>query len=474
MCRKHILCVMVAAHLISGCASYAPKPLTASGVGQALAAPSLERARVEARLIRHPILKPIAFDDRDGLSPDEAAVLAVLANPKLKAIRDQRLIAGAQLLQAGLLPNPQFSINPAFPVSGNTQGVLTALGFGLNVNVVKLLTRKPRMEAAERQAVAVDLNVSWREWQTAQAAKSATYQLSILNAQVVLAAELDKVLAETVGLMRDAEMQGLITRLERSAAESASNKAHATVLNLKKQANQQRLMLNRLLGAPTQTQVVLQKDIDAPATFEAPSMDRLLDGLEERRLDLVALRHGYKSQEAAVRAAILRQFPQIQVGPTGTRDAGGFYSAGINISMSLPIFNRNQGRIALKKATRKKLYDEYINRVFLARSDIGKLLSNIHWLNKQIQTAQAAQPILQRLTGSLRSALNENQANIVSYYTALTNLTAKRIQTLKLKQQLMNAIIALEVASGLYKITAIESETRETPFTYSKESASNS
>ena len=474
MYRKHILYVMVAVLLISGCASYEPRPLTASRVEQALAAPSLEQARVAARVIRHPILQPIAFDDRDGLSPDEAAVLAVLANPQLRAVRDQRLIAGAQLLQAGLLPNPQLSFNPAFPIGGNTQGVLTALGFGLNVNVVKLLTRKPRMEAAGSQVAAVDLNVSWQEWQTAQAAKSATYQLSILNAQVILAAKLDKILAKTVGLMRDAEMEGLITRLERAAAESASNKAHANVLNLKKQANLQRLMLNRLLGAPTQIQIALQKGIDVPTTFEAPSMDKLLDGLEERRLDLVALRHGYESQEATIRAAILRQFPTIQVGPTGTKDAGGFYSLGIGISVGLPIFNRNQGKIALQKATRQKLYDTYINRVFLARSNIGKLLANIRWLNKQIQTAQAAQPILQKLAGSLRAALNENQANIVSYYTALTNLTAKRIQTLKLKQQLMNAIIALEVASGLYTIDAVESKTGETPFTYEKERASQS
>jgi outer membrane protein, heavy metal efflux system len=453
--------------------SYEPKPLTTSKVDQALTKPPMEEVRVKALSIRHPILKPIVFDDRDGLSPDEAAVFAVLVNPGLTAIRDQRLIAAAQLLDAGLLPDPQLSFNPTFPVGGNTQGALTGMGFGLGINVTKLLTRKPRMDAAGSQAAAVDLNVAWQEWQTAQAAKFSVYQLNILNAQVIYAADLDKILGKTVDLMRDAEMQGLITSLERAAAESASNKAHATMLNLRKQANQQRLLLNRLLGVPAQTQIILQKGFDAPAAFQAPSRVKLLNGLEERRLDLIALRHGYDSQEATVRAAILRQFPKIQVGPTGTKDAGGFYTVGIGISMSLPIFNRNQGKIALNKATRQKLYDEYINRVFQARSDIGKYLSNIRWLNKQIQTAQTAQPILQRLTESLRSALNENQANVVSYYTALTNLTAQRIQTLKLKQQLMNSVIALEVSSGLYKIASVESKTRETPFTYGKEKASN-
>ena len=64
---------------------------------------------MQAKEIKHPLLKPIDFDIRNGLSPDEAAVLAVIANPKLRASRDERQLAAAQLLQAGILPNPQFS-----------------------------------------------------------------------------------------------------------------------------------------------------------------------------------------------------------------------------------------------------------------------------------------------------------------------------------------------------------------------------
>jgi|GEM_PF-5916531 len=41
----------------------------------------------------------------DGLSPDEAAILAVLANPGLKAVRNGNMVAHAQLIQAKLLPN---------------------------------------------------------------------------------------------------------------------------------------------------------------------------------------------------------------------------------------------------------------------------------------------------------------------------------------------------------------------------------
>ena len=73
---------------------------------------------LQAQNIAHPILKPIHFDAGNGLSPDEAAILAVLVNPSLRSERDRRSVACAQLLQAGLLPNPQFTYAPEFPTAG--------------------------------------------------------------------------------------------------------------------------------------------------------------------------------------------------------------------------------------------------------------------------------------------------------------------------------------------------------------------
>ena len=92
----------------------------------------MDTVRVQAKEIKHPLLKPIDFDIRNGLSPDEAAVLAVIANTKLRAVRDQRQLAAAQLLQAGILPNPQFSYSLAPPTGGATQGTVNAFNFGLS------------------------------------------------------------------------------------------------------------------------------------------------------------------------------------------------------------------------------------------------------------------------------------------------------------------------------------------------------
>src|SRR5450432_3217718 len=98
-----------------GCANYKPKPLTTETVAKHLAVPDEQNLKIAASNINHPTLKPIQLDLSDGLSPDEAAILAVLINPDLVAQRDQRALAAAQILQAGILPNPQFAGGHDFP-----------------------------------------------------------------------------------------------------------------------------------------------------------------------------------------------------------------------------------------------------------------------------------------------------------------------------------------------------------------------
>ena len=49
-----------------------------------------------------------------------------------------------------------------------------------------------------------------------------------------------------------------------------------------------------------------------------------------------------------------------------------------------------------------------------------------------------------------QKASEEGEADILSYFQARTNLNQKTLQLIKLKQQLMDARSALELASGRY------------------------
>ena len=72
-------------------------------------------------------------------------------------------------------------------------------------------------------------------------------------------------------------------------------------------------------------------------------------------------------------------------------------------------------------------------------------------MNDQIATVQVSIPNLERLVDDYRQALQQNQADILSYYTAWSDLTSKRIELLSLQQELVEARIALDIAAGIFQ-----------------------
>ena len=433
---------------LSGCATYDALPLISADVERNLRPLGGDALAIAARKINHPLLHPLRLDGSDGLSPDQAELLAVLLNPALRALRDQAGEARAQLLKAGILPNPQFSGNLDFVTGGATEGTQTGFGHGLSWDLQALVTRGQDVASARNDEQAVRLDIAWDEWQTALAARSAVYDLVSLRAQVAQANEISERLASNVDLVRKAADTHEMTVLESATVEASANDARAVLLGLEQELEQRRIALNRAIGYPPATKLRLQSATALPSRVDPPSASTLLHGLEERRLDLLALKRGYESQDAKLRSAILAQFPNITVGFNRATDTGNVHTLGPTITLALPLFDHNQGNIALASATRQRLFDEYTNRLFTARADVAAALADIRALNAQIAHADQALPALRRLVEISGKAVAEGNAGILGYYLTQNDLSHKSLEVLKLKQQLAQARIALEIAAA--------------------------
>ena len=145
---------------LSGCKSYSPKPLTTDAVNARLEVPADDALRERASKIDHPLLKPVEFTSLKKLTPDQAAVVAVLLNPSLRAIRDEHNSAEAQVLTAGILPNPQLSFGEDFPYGGSADAkTINAYAFGLSWDVTQLITRDAHIHAAKAKSASVNLDI---------------------------------------------------------------------------------------------------------------------------------------------------------------------------------------------------------------------------------------------------------------------------------------------------------------------------
>lgn len=448
------LCLLAAA-AIAGCQKHEPSPLDRAAVEKALTPPSPQVLRVQADALKHPILPATKEDLSEGLSPDGAAVVAVLMNPSLRSARSKRSLADAQILQAGILPDPEFSFGHDLPYSPRGQGLIGAFDLGLNWEMTQLISRPARVKAAQAGRAAVDLDIAWQEWEVAQAAKLAVYKLRSQQERLALSEELFQRLRENTALVRQAVEKRLMTEQDLAAAEAAENQAEAALLDVKKDLRERHYALVQAMGLPADTPVTLRRGIVLPTKLTVPKASELVKDMDQRRLDLVALRRGYDSQDQTLQAAILGQFPKIGIGPRLGRDTGNVKTIGYSASVTLPIFDRNQGVIAQEKATRQQLFDEYVNRVFEARSEIARLVANVESINEQIRVSRAAQPALVRLLETYRKASERGQADLLSYYTAWNNVTSNRLETLSLQTDLVETQIALELAAGLYRLEAL-------------------
>ena len=284
----------------------------------------------------------------------------------------------------------------------------------------------------------------------AQAARQHVYRLVLLKKQLSIAEDGEKGLKKNRDAVKKAVDWGDMTAITLSAAEAALQAVHLTVLSTRQQLVKEQLALNQTMGFSPERIVHLQTGTSVPEIDTIPSIETIMQGIEDRRLDLLALKMGYESQDARLRAAVKAQFPSINIGFLHSRDNTNVISTGFSISIDLPFFDRNQGRIAIQEATRKQLFDEYVDRLFIARANVATLRSDMSSLKEQISAMKKSLPTLEDVVQRYHRALLEGIADVLTYYNAVNELITKKLQLLRLEQQLADQNIALEIAAGMY------------------------
>ncbi len=433
-----------------GCATYHPLPLDQKAEKQALAPPDMRAVTLEAQAIHHPLLKPVQLDPARGFTPEEVAVVAVLTNPQLKAIRDQRALAGAQVIQAGLLPNPVASFGQDKPAGGNTQGTVTAYTTQLGFDLTSLLTYSLRKEAARAQAQAVDLDVAWQEWQVAQAARMAALHVLALGEELPLARQAEKDARQTMDAMDRAARTGAVSGAEEAGWRSAWLQAQDRLLLLEQEQARERQGLNQLIGMPPEAAFPLRAGPALPEEQAIAEEGSLADGLGERRLDLLALKKGYESEDKQLRIAIRSQFPNIGIDLSHARDTSNIVTNGYGVALALPLFDRNQGRIAYEEATRRQLYDEYMARLFAARAEVAQILSDLKAVQARRRASQETLPSLKTSAEGVERALALGAADLPSLQQAREAYLAQAMAEVRLRAEEADLGVALEIASGRY------------------------
>jgi outer membrane protein, heavy metal efflux system len=341
-------------------------------------------------------VKPLAIPAGGELSEDAAIALALTNNRALRA--DLTVIgqAKAELVQAGLLPNPTLSIMFGFPEAGG----LSNLAFGLSQDLAALWlipAEKKAAQAALEQRVLSVADVA--------VALVAEVRTSYANAQYQrLAAQLQE---ENLRILTDATeiaearlgAGGL--QLDLNLVRSRSVEADIELLQLRSDYRVTQRTLLRLMGVAYAPDDWIPSAMNLEQTFARLSSDegKLVEAALLQRLDAQAAWWELEVAVADIENQRARLLPSLELGIAGERFerralpdrdlladaaraslAAGQLSApmiesagqrrkersqeiefilGPSLDIPLPIFDQNQAKIARARARAKELRERY-------------------------------------------------------------------------------------------------------------------
>jgi outer membrane protein, heavy metal efflux system len=312
-----------------------------------------------------------------------------------------------------------------------------------------LITRGAAKGAAKAHAQQVNLEILWQEWQVAEKARE-------LFIQSRADTQLQRVLTATRGLLADRYRQDEAALQQDNATANTVSADLTALANMDTQLSQLQLdtnlthhALNQLLG--------LQPDTELPLIGQSESrplsreeFQAALAALPHRRADLLALQAGYQSQEQLLREAILAQFPSMSAGVQQARSAEeGVHTIGFTVNVTLPIFNRNRGQIAIQRATRAVLYQTYQARLDQAVSEADQIWQATQIMAHQLQDLDERLSKLKEIAAAAEYNSRQGNLDAATYVSLKSNFLVQQAQVIRLRAALDKAQSALRMLLGL-------------------------
>lgn len=443
------LCLILLPYAVIGCVRYRAEPLDPAAELAGLRNADVESVmalRVAPGQDTRPRGK--SFDPSDGLDEAELVAVALTLNPELRVHRARTGEAAAALITAGLWPNPELSLSPKWGLSG-------ANGLAIEADALLQLLRpgqrqshkniaSARVDQARHDAIAEEFRLVGEVRSSRLKVLAAERTAALLNEGVTLRQRL-------LDLVQRQRAAGEVTELDVAAAELEVAEARRDLRNVQAELSAALLELNRLLGLPPGYPVKLA-GFGEPLTV--PLYDDLSDDELDRRLlagrvELPALQAAYRTAEEELRLAVLRQYPDLKLGPAVEKDTDDSWALGLALALEVPLLNQNQGEIAEKQAARQRVRAEYVALLAKLRADAFAARAGARRAKSEVEAQEREiLPLLRRTQELFEGAYRARELKVIEWITAQQRALHSRREHLDASVRYRKAVIQLETSLG--------------------------
>lgn len=420
---------IVVALALPSCVSYEPQPVEPLAILRELEQAALPSERKGA---------PAG----NGLTPRQAAGWAVTHNPALVALRAEFGIAEAELVRAGLLPDPvvgwdAMDVLAVEFTSGTPTTAEYLAGLGLSWQVPRPGEVGARVGTALARREEVRQGILAAEWRLVREVHGTFTEVVAARARLDLNSQVLEIARRTATFFKEAREVGGATAIQESLAAIELGSLELERVRLEGELRTARQELNRLLGLPPGTDIEPETPADPFVVAEAePDVAQLVEQAVRQRPDLRRLLALYRAVEEELRLEIARQWPQLTIG-TG-------------ISLVLPIFSRfNAPAIQAAMARRERIAREVRAAVHALRAEAHAAVTALQNAVRQVRAFEDT--LVPRVRESLRltdEAFRAREVTLVEILTAQKQVLDTRSSYLEARIRAARARILVETVTG--------------------------
>ena len=376
----------------------------------------------------------------DGVTIDESVAVALWNNSAFNATLAQLGIVRGDLVQSGLLRNPQFQVL----LPGGTKQLEWALFLPVDV----LLLRKTRLDMSEREVCRVAEQLVQNGLDVVRDTRVAHADFVFAVDQSALANEAVDVRRNIANLTKKQLDAGDISELEATTARIDFLRAQADAAGLQHTVAQAESSLKQMMSIGTWP-ITLHPITDDPlANSSSHELQALIDEATKCRPDLRAA--SFAVDAAKKRADVSRwQWLKFDVVADANAGGAGNTNFGPGFRFDMPLFDRNQGGIqsadwSVYQATQNyyTVHDQVVMEVQTAYSQAQQATDNLSILRSDVLTS------LQEAVGLAGKAYANGGAPYFLVLQTTSQFLDARTQELQLVSDLQKARANLDRSVG--------------------------
>lgn len=401
--------LLCASLLLSACATTPPQnsvALVTQQLGQAYPGTDLSSAP--------------GYMDHKTIDLPSAIQILLSQSPQVRIELAQLGIADAQRLQAELISNPHLSIGALKPEDGGRW----QLDVGLSQPLLELFTRPLRRQLAEDNLLGVQLRLQ-SQLQMLIAQTGDAYYTAIAARQHLQVQQqmLDATLARQQ-LANSLYSAGNMSENSFLYYDNELRRAQQQVKKREHKAREKHLELLNMIGLDSNQKITLPDQLPV-LPVEKFTQANLLTQARNDRLDVKIARQQLTRLEH--RRNLIRTengWRDMSVGINAEREFDGATNIGPEIEFALPIFNRNQGKLAGIDAQTTKVQAQLTQSMLNADTEIALALNQMKSAREQLDLITASLQMAEK-----RVVLSNREVNfMLGSPFELLNIKRQQIQ----------------------------------------------